>query len=396
MSHPTDTTATPRRATDVADGWVERWGDIVIPVFLLGLLLPVRGIEFLVPAMSLPINTLACVGLVAVAVWAPSRWPAASPAVLLSATALVGWLVARTVLEQGLGELRRTVNILTLFLVAGVIASGRVHVRSLTRGIAIGLVPALIVSVALLPQSSYVGRLTGVLGDPNAAGYVLVTLAFAAAQSLTTRRARLALWTLAAAGIVLTVSRTSMFAFAVASLWVWLGTRLRRLSSLVVLGGTTALYLWLNGVAEARNWFTEREGSDSLREDLVRAERQMVDQAGWWGEGLGTAITEIRGTTLFFHNSYRAIQVEGGLIALGLLLLLLGALFWMFHQLPPRDRPVWAEGAIIAALICSLNIGFSLTSPPLAVAVGLYLAYHGAVRERQLDGRPVRGAPTPP
>lgn len=390
MSHPTDTAATPGRATDVGGGWVERWGDIVIPVFLLGLLLPVRGIEFLVPAMSLPINTLACVGLVAVAVWVPSRWPAASPAVLLSATALVGWLVARTVLEQGLGELRRTVNILTLFLVAGVIASGRVHVRSLTRGIGIGLVAGLIISVALLPRSSYVGRLTGVLGDPNAAGYVLATLGFAAAQSLTTRRTRLSLWAVVAVGIALTVSRTSMFALAVATLWVWLAPRIRRLGSLVLLGGTTALYLWLNGLAEARNWFTARDGSDTLREELAAVERRMVDQAGWWGDGLGTAVTEIRGTTLFFHNSYRAVQVEGGLIALGLLLLLLGALFWMFHQLPPQDRPVWAEGAIIAALICSLNIGFSLTSPPLAVAIGLYLAYHGAVRERQRE-RPVRG-----
>ncbi|WP_353081900.1 hypothetical protein [Tessaracoccus lapidicaptus] len=391
MSHPTDTAATPRRATDVGGGWVERWGDIVIPVFLLGLLLPVRGIEFLVPAMSLPINTLACVGLVAVAVWAPSRWPAASPAVLLSATALVGWLVARTVLEQGLGELRRTVNILTLFLVAGVIASGRVHVRSLTRGIGIGLVAGLIIGVALLPRSSYVGRLTGVLGDPNAAGYVLATLGFAAAQSLTTRRTRLVLWAVVAVGIALTVSRTSMFAFAVATLWVWLAPRMRRLGSLALLGGTSALYLWLNGLAEARNWFTARDGSDTLREELAAVERRMVDQAGWWGDGLGTAVTEIRGTTLFFHNSYRAMQVEGGLIALGLLLLLLGALFWMVHQLPPQDRPVWAEGAIIAALICSFNIGFSLTSPPLAVAIGLYLAYHGAVRERSRGERPVRG-----
>ncbi|MHA6513113.1 hypothetical protein [Tessaracoccus sp. Z1128] len=372
----------PRGAESGTGRWLDEWGDIVIPVFLLGMLLPVRGIEFLVPTMTLPINTLACVALVLIGVWASSRWRTGNMLVLLSGFSLVFWLVARTIVTHGLGELRRTVNILTLFAITAVIASGRLHIRSLARGIVVGAVVALAVSAAMIPLSNYAGRLTGVLGDPNGAGYVLLALGFAAAQSLSTRRMRLMFWALLGLGAVLTVSRTTIFAFGAVSLWVLLAPRVSRLMSLAAMAGTAALYAWVTNLAEAAGWFAERDGSDDLREALAIQEQQMSAGAGWLGEGLGTAIVDIRGTTLFFHNSYRALQTEGGAVAMVLLLALLVGVFWMFHQLPAGERPVWSEAALLSTLIASFNIGFSLTSPPIAIALGLYLAYHGAARKR--------------
>ncbi|MBB1513184.1 hypothetical protein H5399_12850 [Tessaracoccus sp. MC1627] len=379
----TDTTlAVPDADSPRENRWLEEWGDIVIPVFLLGMLIPVRGVEFLIPALTLPVNTLACAALVGIGVWAGARWKAGSVLVSLAGTGLVLWLVGWTLWMHGLDELRRSLNIITLFAVAAVLGAGRLHVRSVTRGVVIGMIIALAFSAALIPGSSYEGRLTGVLGDPNAAGYVLTTLGFAVIQSLRTRRARLAFWAVVGIGVLLTVSRTTLFAYAVATLWVWFAPRINRLLSVATLGVSAALYAWMDALAEERGWFTERSGSDDLRAALALAEQQMVRDAGWLGQGLGTAEVQIRGTTLFFHNSYRAMQTEGGLIAMGLLIALIVGVFLMFHQLPAKDRPVWAEGALICGLICSFNIGFSLTSPPIAVALGLYLAYHGAARER--------------
>ena len=382
MSTSDTTVVTPGADAPTESRWLEEWGDIVIPVFLLGMLIPVRGVEFLIPALTLPVNTLACVALVGIGVWAGARWRAGSFLVSLAGTGLVLWLVGWTLWVHGLGELRRSVNIITLFAVAAVLGAGRLHVRSVSRGVAIGMLIALAFSATLIPSSSYEGRLTGVLGDPNAAGYVLTTLGFAVIQSLRTRRARLALWAAVGVGVLLTVSRTTLFAYVVATLWVWFAPRMNRLLSVATLGVSVAIYAWVDALAEARGWFTDRAGSDDLREALALAEQQMVRDAGWLGQGLGTAEVQIRGTTLFFHNSYRAMQTEGGLIAMGLLIALIIGIFLMFHQLPAQDRPVWAEAALICGLIVSFNIGFSLTSPPIAVALGLYLAYHGASRER--------------
>lgn len=381
-SSDTTVTTLPEAGAPTESRWLQEWGDIVIPVFLLGILIPVRGVEFLIPSLTLPVNTLACLGLVGIGVWAGARWRAGSFLVSLAGTALVLWLVGWTLWVHGLDELRRSVNILTLFAVAAVLGAGRLHVRSVSRGVVIGMLIALGFSATLIPSSSYEGRLTGVLGDPNAAGYVLTTLGFAVIQSLRTRRARLAFWAVVGVGVLLTVSRTALFAYAVATLWVWLAPRLNRLFSIAGLGVTAALYAWVDALAEASGWFSDRAGSDDLREALALAEQQMVRDAGWLGQGLGTAEVQIRGTTLFFHNSYRAMQTEGGLIAMGLLLALIVGVFLMFHQLPANDRPVWAEAALICGLIVSINIGFSLTSPPIAVALGLYLAYHGAARTR--------------
>lgn len=356
-------------------------------IFSAALLLTTRGLGGVFPPLSgIPINVTGCALLVALAAFRRPRWRIDQPLVTWSAVALVGWLIASTALLHGDSNVRRMGNIVILLLIAGVIASGRLGLSSITAGGLVGYVGALGLSVALLytQGSSYEGRLTGVLGDPNAAGFILLALGLAFAQGLPERlhKWRWAIWLLAAGGVWLTLSRTSMFAMIIATAWILAAKRLPRWASILALAATMWLYDWANGVMEAQGWFVERDGSDNLRERLLIVEQQMVAQAGWTGNGLGTAVADLDSITLFFHDSYLAMQAEGGRIALYLLYAMMAGLFLMLHKLPPDRRPVWAEAGVIAAFICSINIGFSITHPAMAVAIGLLLHHHCAQREK--------------
>lgn len=365
-----------------ARSWIPLEGSIHLPVYLLAAFLPVRGLESLGIAMPLPTNTVAALLLLVLAlVWRP-RWKFDAPLLVTVTCALLLWLVAASLIVQGDIQPRRLFNLLTLALIAGVIGSGRLHMRSLTRGMVFGLLLALGVSVILLPRSSYQGRLTGLLADPNAAGYALVTLGLALAQSIRSARARWVFLTLITAGTILTLSRTSIFALVIGALWVLVGRRLNALVGALSFPGVVWLYQSSVRFMEERGLFLDREGSDALRARLLLEEQRMVDSAGWIGHGLGSNVVQVDElTTLFFHNSFLALQSEGGKIALGLVILLVVALYLKFFRLPGDLRPVWAEASLIASAICAVNIGFALTSPPFAVAVGLFLAYQGFARE---------------
>ena len=68
-------------------------------------------------------------------------------------------------------------------------SQGRFHVGGMARGLAAGL----LVSAGayfLGFGAVYEGRLTGLLGDPNAAGYLLTTLGCLALAGLSTSRLR--------------------------------------------------------------------------------------------------------------------------------------------------------------------------------------------------------------
>ncbi|WP_297746489.1 O-antigen ligase [uncultured Tessaracoccus sp.] len=332
---------------------------------------------------GLPTNTLAAVGLVAIASFRKPKWRLRLPFISATAVALFLWLVFTTVVIHGDWNIRRMGNILVLLLIGGAIASGRLGLKSLTVGGILGYLLALVTSVILMDESSYTGRLTGVLGDPNAAGFILVTLGLSFAQGLESRLRpwRWALFAVAVFGVWLTQSRTTMFALAIATLWILVSRFLPRWPAALALASTVWFYAWIYGVMEERGWFADRDGSDALRERLILAEQLQVQQAGWTGNGLGTAVAKLDNITLFFHNSYLAMQAEGGKIALYLLYAFIVALFLTIHRVPSKSRPVWVEAGVIAGFICSINIGFSITHPALAVAIGLYLYHYCKFRE---------------
>lgn len=376
-----------------------RVGDTVIPVFILALLIPLRGLHHLIPGFpDWPINTMAAIALAALGVFFPARWAVRLPLFAAAGVALWLELMLTSFLTQPDFAVRRAGSLTALLALAFVVGTGRMHLDSLRRGIAVALVIGVAEGVAAMPGATgYAGRLTGMLGDPNGVGFTVVTLGFIVGQRITNRKLLIVWWLFLGGSIWLTQSRTTIFAYMVATLWVLFGRRINRFVGILALAGVTWAFQWASAFMEAQGWFAERLGSDELRDRLAEVEQAMTSTAGWWGHGLGTAVAEFDGITLFFHNSYRALQTEGGLVALILLIIMGVALYWSFHSLPSDRRPVWAEAALIAACICSFNIGYSLTSVPMAMAVGMYLAYHCLAREQlqaeQLQAeQPVTGA----
>lgn len=374
-------------ADDLATLAERRAESIDLPTFIGSAMATTRGLGALIPPLGgIPVNTTGIALLSVLAFLRRPKWRVGYTLLVWAAFGLLAWLIFTTVVINDITNIRRIGNIVVLGLIAAVIGSGRLHFRSLQSGLFLGYLAALLISMgmrfALGGGGAYGGRLTGVLGDPNAAGYILVTLGFAIAQGFKVAERRWYFLAIFGFGIWLTVSRTTMFSALVAILWVLLAKRIGRIVTVAGLAGVMWLYGWAKELMEARGLFTEREGSDALRERLLVVEQAQVAEAGWWGNGLGTAVADLDNITLFFHNSYLAMQAEGGLIGLWLLYAIMLGLFLMLHKLPPSERPIWAEAGVVAGFICSINIGFSLTSPAIAVAIGLLIYHHCEARER--------------
>ena len=344
-------------------------GQLQLLVVVLAAVLPLR------PTVSgIPFSTVAAALLVLLAAARPPIQAKVRPQVLTAAlVGVVLWLVASSAVFSSL-EVRRTGNLLILLGLAWVLAQGRLHVPSVVAGLGLGLFVGIAHAVVTRDTSGYEGRITGYLGDPNGAGFVIVTIGCVLLAARAERGLRIwPVWIALSGTILLTVSRTSLFALAAATAWALRAPRLSRIATLLAVVVAWPCYQLIVGAARDGGFFAERAGSDHLRQRLAVVERMMVEDAGWTGLGLGSAHAEVDGAPLWFHNSYRALQVEGGLPAAALLLVALVALVWGLHRVPREARNGWYEGAILAGLICSLNIGFSLTSVSMAVAVGLYL-----------------------
>ena len=81
--------------------------------------------------------------------------------------------------------------------------------------------------------------------------------------------------------------------------------------------------------------FSDRSGSDKLRERIIAQEQVELADAPWYGHGPGTATVKIRDLEFFFHNSYLATRQEGGWLAL---LLVLGLMVFAFVAAHRRGR----------------------------------------------------------
>lgn len=350
--------------------------------FLLGCLLPLRSLPVVGDiAGGLPINTITAAIIAAIAFCLRPAWPTRARLFSTLVMLLVGWLIFGTVIIHGDTDVRRAGNILVLLAAGWMIAGGRLHLPSLARGVVAGLLGSTVLGILSIGSSSYVGRMTSLMGDPNASGFVLLSLGLASAQWFRRRWVRLATLLLITVGILATVSRTSMFALAIATLWVAFGYRLSKFLAAGLLAGVVWAYFWLVDIAEQRGWFQDRDGSDALRERLLVVEAVMVDTAGWVGHGLGTAVAEFDNITLYFHNSFLSLAAEGGRVALLLFIGATAALYLANYSVPTERRARWSEAAIIAAIICSFNIGFSVTHPAFAVALGLHLAALSKARQ---------------
>lgn len=349
-----------------------------------------------VPGLGIPVSSVAAIMAVLYAFIAPQRLPK------LELHTLPGWFVvlvlavpswmAFTSVVNGAPDIRRLVNIGVFSALIIVLTGSRLNLSSVGRGLALAVVAGVAVGIALLPTSSYVGRMTGPLGDPNSAGYLIVVYTALALPSVKLRKYQLSLVALATAGVVLTDSRTSMLAMGIMTLWVALS---RFLSSWLSVPIVASVLLWIISASEtlASDAFPERAGSDALRERIYAVELADVAVNPIIGQGAGAAKVAIDGTTFFFHSSYLAIRAEAGWVGFIISLALLAAVFFSLLALPRKRRSYFHEAALIGVAVCAVNLGEVLLTLTAACAVSLSMRHVILARmQAGKDGRPDTGA----
>ncbi|MFN8045896.1 MAG: O-antigen ligase family protein [Dermatophilaceae bacterium] len=348
-----------------------------IPDFMLGMAMP---LTVSLPGVPANLSILALLGAIGLAVLRKpdpgDKMPWWAPAI---AAGMIGWMTL-SLLYNGLNTYLQLAYFVGWVLSILAFASGRLDRLSLCRGISVGLVIGALAGLASrfagIGGDQYPGRLTGyVWGDPNQAGYYLTVLTCLALIGLRPgwrRWLALALFTVC---IVLTLSRTSMVAMCVASLWF--AVRRRATPGIGVALVAAAAYV-LNDLSDRlKNWgpFAQRAGSDMLRERIDAISAQLVTINPIIGRGPGTAFVEVQDQTFFFHNAYLAVRNNGGWILLILLLTLIALVAIRMLSRPSAEHHPWHEAALIAVLICSLSLGEALLRAPSALAIGLALRH---------------------
>lgn len=361
---------------NLPDRTVERADDadrqIRITDFALMAVLPFRSVEL----SGYPVNELAMAALVGLCLLRPARGNARLPAAVVL---LLGSLLALLLYSGMANHVEWTRRIGHVAILAGLIWSlgtGRVSLRSAATGLASGLVAVIGLAIVGVGGDNYPGRLTGFLSDPNAGAYLIAVLGVLAIFFSDDRwRVRLALAVPIVAGLVLTFSRTGLLAVAFAIAWVLVGRRLGVMGGAAMAGGL----VWVVGnIPEdliTFGPFSNRSGSDALRERIIAQEHVELASAPWYGNGPGTARVNIQDLEFFFHNSYLATRQEGGWLAL---LLVLGLLAFAFLSLAGRSRrgdwaAAGAQAAIIGVAVMGITLGEVLLDTPMAIAVGFAL-----------------------
>jgi hypothetical protein len=352
-----------------------------------------------VPGLGVPANSIAMGLVVLFALLAPRQGPKLTTALAPLVVAVPVWLFLTSLLNGDV-DIRRILNISLFAAVILAVASGRLGRIAIGRGLAIGLVAGIAWGAITLPRSSYIGRMTGPFGDPNAGGFLIAVCAALAIPALTTRRQRLGLIAVCLAGVYLTESRTSMLAVAVMAVWIVLARNGSRWLGLATVG---LLMWWVSTIPQdsfATGAFADRAGSDALRARIFALEVVDVARNPLIGNGAGTAMINVEGLRFFYHSSYLAIRAEAGWVGFVILTALLALAFLALIRLPRVKRNVWYEAALLGVAVCALNLGEVLLTLPTAIALGLAMQHVAAQKLQQAvppgPGFRMRGTPAPP
>ncbi|GAA1916831.1 O-antigen ligase family protein [Nocardioides hwasunensis] len=336
-----------------------------------------------------PLNEV-CMGLlVALAAMRPARGGAKLPTLVV---VFVGALLALLLYSGLANQVDWSRRIGHLVIMAGLIwvfGTGRISLRSAGLGLAASLVVVMGLATVGIGGDYYPGRLTGFLGDPNAGAYFIAVLGILAVFFCDDRwKVRLAVAAPILGGLVLTYSRTGLLAGAFAVVWVLLGRRLG------IAGGAAMAFglVWIvDNIPKSLTTFgpfSDRSGSDALRNRIIAQERVQISDMPWYGHGPGTAKVNIRDLEFFFHNSYLATRQEGGW---GALLLVLGLMVVAFLLLSKQARngdikAAGVQASIIAVAVMATTLGEVLLDVPMAIVVGFALGQRLHRNESSPDG----------
>ncbi|WP_085528648.1 O-antigen ligase family protein [Kocuria massiliensis] len=274
---------------------------------------------------------------------------------------------------------RRIFRVGSVVIFALVLASGRLHFRSVIRGFIAMLVINVLLFYLGLTSNTYGGYLTGIFGDKNQAGLNYAVGAVLALIAYEHRRVGVAIFVGLGVPLWLTGSRTSLAAYAVAVLWMLFS---RRVSLPFKVIGALVI-MWLVDNVE-KNFarigvFSDRTGTDALRDRIDAASFAKLQDSPWYGRGLSQATVVMEEHTWYFHNGYWQLQIEGGFV---LLIAVVGFTVFVGGRLlrsgaTTTERVIVQAGAL-AVLICAWKLGdvFLTTSWAFVMAAGIRAARH--------------------
>lgn len=286
---------------------------------------------------------------------------------------------------------RRAFRIAMMAALVVAIVTERVDLRSGLQGLGIALLANLLLFYAGVAPDKYGGFLTGYLGDKNVAGLYYTVVPLMLIAMMEKRRHQILCILVGALAVFLTGSRTSLAAYAGAMIWMVLPRRLGSVSRIVMLALLASGLQYLETNFARAGMFSERLGSDLLRERIGEAAAAKAAEAPWYGLGLGEAYVNVDLRRWFFHDSYLALYVEGGWILLfTVVVIYIFVGFGSFSSKPPTRKLRSIEATTVAILICASKLGEVFLSLP-----GFVLLAYGLVA-RILSGPVVQFIPRKP
>lgn len=272
--------------------------------------------------------------------------------------------------------IRRAGRMAIILLFTLLIADRRVDFKSLMTGFGIGLVVNAVAFYLGLNPDNYGGYLTGWLEDKNVAGLfygIVVLLLFGLYRE---RKYRILILLMGLPLLWETGSRTSMAGTLLGVLWILFAHR----ANLPAKIGIGFFFAWLFEYLQ-KNFadsavFGDRTGTDWFREQIDELSWAKVQDAPWNGFGLSQAsVTFDNGRSIYFHNSYWTLLVEGGWV--WAVLVCAATFLAIFVWKQPREngpRDLTAESAMVFLAICSWRLGEVILTVPWAFAAGYALS----------------------
>lgn len=357
-----------------------RLTDLLVSLLLIG--------RVAVP--GLPTGSFDQLGLFILVLLAIFRRPVRAVPVWYPAAAL--GLMAFLVFESAVNGvepgafIQRSLNISLSLVTAGFMASGRIDVASVVKGIGIALALNTVLFYAGIAPHPYGSFLTGYLGDKNVSGLFFATMPLLIAVAMPRWWQRIAVVVLGGGALWLTGSRTSMAAYVAALVWIAVSAKGNWLVKVGVGAGLYAAFTYASDNLANIGRFSAREGSDEFRAQIDAATFAKVDATPWYGKGLSEATVTLPndGGTWFFHNSFAALWVEGGIV---MTVVVLGLYGGSMVALSLRTAGRWRAGAAVGG-----GAGEKAMSLDGGVAPGVHGAGERARPALRVDRLAVAGA----
>ena len=184
------------------------------------------------------------------------------------------------------------------------------------------------------------------------------------------------MWVLGASGLlILTGSRTSMSGFLAGLVWFWARNRVVMPARVLLAAGLIAALAFAEENLARVGIFADRSGTDFFRARIGAATDLKVEQTPWYGRGLTEAWVQLGQLERFwFHDSYAALYVEGGLVLLSFVLIVWVVVAGgLFSTAKLTDEARAAEAALVVLLVCAWQLGEVFFTSCALITLGLAL-----------------------